>query len=186
MNSDGGRFYEQNSCLDQVSVFQHLTRKFPTKTMFPEKYEALVDLTNNTYYPTLYYSHAKCSYSISISTWKDNGLKLIANYTPADGLSSVNTPSFPGDTFLLSLFTFYIINSIIDLLVFILLTVMLVRYIWFRNKPDIKATGVSLNLLTFLGCYLLLFYLVLLNINGLHNDYTENVRFTNHVCKIQL
>ena len=47
VNSDGSRFYEQNSCLVQVTVFQHLTRKLPKKTMFPAKYEALVDLTNN-------------------------------------------------------------------------------------------------------------------------------------------
>ena len=136
--------------------------------------------------PTLCYSHAKYSYSISISTCKDNGLKLIANYTPADGLSSVNIPSFPGDTFLQSLFIFYIINSIIALLVFALLTVMLVLYILFRNEPDIKATGVSLNILTFLGCYLFWFYFVLLNINGLPNDYIESLRFANHVCKLQL
>ena len=185
VNSDGGRFYEQNPCLDQVIVIQHLTIKLLTK-MYPVKYEALVDLTNNTNYPTLCYSHAKYSYSISISTWKNDGLKLIANYTPADGLSSVNMPSIPGDTFLQSLFTFYIINSIIALLVFVLLTVMLVLYIWFRNEPDIKATGVSLNILTFLGCYLLWFYLVLLNINGLPNDYTESLCFANHVCKLQL
>ena len=107
-------------------LIQHLTRKLPKKTMFPVKYEALVDVANNTNYPTLCYSHAKYSYSISISTWKDNGLKLIANYTPAEGLGSVNMPSFPGDTFLQSLFTFYIINSIIALLIFVLLTVMLV------------------------------------------------------------
>ena len=186
VNSDGGRFYEQNPCLDQVTVFQHLTRKLPTKTMFPTKYEALVDLTNNTNYPTLCYSHVKYSYSISISTWKEDGLKLIANYTPADGLSSVNLPFIPGDIILQSLFTFYIINSIIALLVFILLTVMLVLYIWFRREPDIKATGVSMNILTFFGCYLFWFYLILLNINGLPNDYTESLRFANHVCKLQL
>ena len=186
VNSDGSRFYEQNPCLDQVTVFQHLTRKLPTRTMFLARYEALVDLTNNTNHPTLCYSHAKYSYSIYISTWKDDGLKLIANYTLADGLSSVNMPSIFGDTFLQSLFIFYIINSVIALLVFVLLTVMLVLYIWFRNEPDIKATGVSLNILTFVGCYLLWFYLVLLNINGLPNDYTESLRFANHVCKIQL
>ena len=184
VNSDGSRFYEQNSCLDHVTMLQHLTTKLPTKTMFLARYETLVDVTTNTNYPTLCYSQAKYSYSISISTWKDYGLKLIANYTPADGLSSVNMPSFPGDTFLQSLFTFYIINSIIALLVFVLLTVMLVLYIWFRNEPDIKATGVSLNILTFLGCYLLFFFLVLLNITGLPNDYTESFSFSNYMCKL--
>ena len=118
VNSDGGRFYEQNPCLDQVIVFQHLTRKFPTNTMSTARCEALVNLTDNTNYPTICYSHAKYS-SISISMWKDNGLRLIANYTPADGLSSVSMPSFPGDTFFQSLFTFYIINSIISLLVLV-------------------------------------------------------------------
>ena len=63
---------------------------------------------------------------------------------------------------------------------------MFVLYILFRNEPDIKATGVSLNILTFLGCYLFWFYLILLNINGLPNDYTESLRFANHVCKLQL
>ena len=180
VNSDGSRFYEQNPCLQEVTVMQHLTRKLSTA-----KYEALVDLTNNnsTSYPTLCHKYTCC---ISISMVKDNGLRLIANYTSADGLSSVNMPYFPGDTFLQSLFTFYIINSIIALLVFVLLTVMLVLYIRFRNEPDIKATSVSLNILTFLGCYLLCFYLVLLNIKGLPNDYSKSLGSANHVCKIQL
>ena len=97
VNSDGSRFYEQNPCLDQVTVFQLLIRKLPVKTMSTAKYERLIDLTYNTNYPTLCYSHVKYSYSISISTWKEDGLKLIANYTPADGLSSVNLPFIPGE-----------------------------------------------------------------------------------------
>ena len=187
VNSDGGRFYEQNICLSQVTVFQYFTGKLPTKTMLQEECEALVvDVFNNTSSPTLCYSHVEYSYIISISMWKDNRLKLIANYTPADGLISVNMPSFPGDIFLQSLFIFYIINSIIALLVFVLLTVMLVLYIWFRNEPDIKATSVSLNILTFFGCYLLWLYLFFLIITGLPNDYPKSLYFADHVCKIKL
>ena len=182
MNSDGSRLYEKNPCLDQeLTVIHKLTNKLSTA-----RYEALHDNTNNTNYLTLCNSHTNYTYRISFSTWKDNGLKLIANYTPAEGLTSVNMPSFPGDTILQSLFTFYIINSIIALLMFTLLTVMLVLYIWFRNEPDIKATSVSLNILTFLGCFLLCFFLVLLNIMGLPNDYKESLHFANHVCKINL
>ena len=182
VNSDGSRFYEQNLCLDQeLTVIHTLTNKLSTA-----RHEALDDNTNNTNYSTLCNSRGKYTCRICISTWKDNRLKLIANYTPADGLSSVNMPSFPGDIVLTSLFPFYIINSIIALLMFTLLTVMLVLYIWFRNEPDIKATGVSLNILTFLGCFLLSFFLILLNIMGLPNDYTESLHFANHVCKIKL
>ena len=40
VDSDDGRFYEQNSCLDhqEVTVIWYLTRKLPTKTMFPAKF----------------------------------------------------------------------------------------------------------------------------------------------------
>jgi len=188
VNSDESKLYENNPCLEQVILFQYLTRKLPLHrdTKVPVIYDSLIDLTNNSNISTQCYNHAKHSYGISIDTRKEERLKHIANYTPADGLSSVNLPFIPGDSFLQSLFTFYIINSITAFLVLLLLTGMLVLYIWFRNEPDIKATGVSLNILTFLGCYLLWFYLILLNINGLPNDYPETLSFANHVCKFQL
>ena len=44
-------------------------------------------------------------------------------------------------------------------------TVLLFLYIYFHNKPSIKSTSVSLSLLIFLGCYLLVAYTITLTID---------------------
>ena len=43
-------------------------------------------------------------------------------------------------------------------------TVLLFLYVYFHNKPSIKSTSVSLSLLIFLGCYLLVAYTITLTI----------------------
>ena len=45
-------------------------------------------------------------------------------------------------------------------LCFVLNTVLLVLYIYFRNEPSVKSTSVCLSLLIFTGCYLLIAYTV--------------------------
>ena len=60
---------------------------------------------------------------------------------------------------------------------------MLVLYLNFWNEPAIKATGVSLNILMFLGCYLLL---VFLTVNVLPKYYMKSMVFRNFMCKLSL
>ncbi len=43
----------------------------------------------------------------------------------------------------------------------ILITLTLFLYIYYRNEPEVKATSWSLSLLMFLGCYLIVIYLIL-------------------------
>ena len=40
-------------------------------------------------------------------------------------------------------------------------TIILFLYIFYRNEPEIKATSVTLSLLMFLGCYIILFYMLM-------------------------
>ncbi len=123
---------------------------------------------------------------VSIYMWNDEILHLISSYNLSGGLSQVNLSFIPADLILESLLVFYIVNSTIIIVVGIFLTSVLILYLNYRNKPDIKATGVSLNLLTFLGCYLLLLYLVLLNFNALPNSYRPALAFAKSMCKLQL
>ena len=48
-----------------------------------------------------------------------------------------------------------VIISTLIVFCFILNTVLMVLYVYFRKEPDIKATSMSLSLLIFVGCYLL-------------------------------
>ena len=41
------------------------------------------------------------------------------------------------------------------------MTVILLLYIYYRKEPEIKATSVTLSLLMFLGCYMILLYLLM-------------------------
>ena len=47
-----------------------------------------------------------------------------------------------------------------------LITLTLILFVYYRNEPEIKATSWSLSLLFFLGCYLIVIYLVLLIVRG--------------------
>jgi hypothetical protein len=65
---------------------------------------------------------------------------------------------------------------------FILCTIMLVLYIYFRNDSAIKATSVSLSILIFVGCYLILLHLYILNSNRLPSWYKQSVELRNCAC----
>ena len=40
-------------------------------------------------------------------------------------------------------------------------TITLLLYLYYRNEPEIKATSVTLSMLMFLGCYIILFYILM-------------------------
>ena len=49
----------------------------------------------------------------------------------------------------------------LPVLCFVVNTILLVSYIYFRNEPSVKSTSVCLSLLLFIGCYLLIAYTIL-------------------------
>ena len=51
--------------------------------------------------------------------------------------------------------------SLVFLLCVAGVTLTLFFYIYYRNEPEIKATSVTLSLLMFLGCYVILFYMLM-------------------------
>lgn len=53
------------------------------------------------------------------------------------------------------------IFSLVFLLCIVGVTLILFFYIYYRNEPEIKATSVTLSLLMFLGCYVILFYILM-------------------------
>ena len=51
--------------------------------------------------------------------------------------------------------------SLVFLLCIVGVTIILSFYIYYRNEPEIKATSVTLSLLMFLGCYIIIFYMLM-------------------------
>ena len=49
---------------------------------------------------------------------------------------------------------------------FIIVTIMLILYLYYQNTAEIKATSVTLSMLIFIGCYLLLVSLILITIRS--------------------
>ena len=47
---------------------------------------------------------------------------------------------------------------------FTIVTIMLILYLYYRNTAEIKATSVTLSMLIFIGCYLLLAFLIFITI----------------------
>ncbi len=106
--------------------------------------------------------------------------QFISNYSTSAGLSSVSLPYIPPDIHLNELDVLSIISSVTSLLVFVFISVTLTLYLYFRKEPTIRATAVPLNLLSFLGCYLLLGYNLLLSSMHWRSSHKDVV---NLVCK---
>ena len=66
---------------------------------------------------------------------------------------------------------------ILPTLCFVFNTLLLVSFFCFRNAPDVKSTTVSLSLLMFIGCYLLVIYIVVLLVG-------ENLNFD--LCMVRV
>ena len=61
-----------------------------------------------------------------------------------------------------------------------LVTIVLLLYIYFQDEPEIKSTSLVLSLFMFLGCYLAIFYLIILLLfdqpsDSLHHLYYANL-----------
>ena len=183
LNFDDKTFMK-TSCKDQIIVFWYYMKLSLSNTKVQIDYNKLIDISA----PDYKNSKKNCfqfnmkSHDISIYMWQ-NGPMFVTNYSITKGLGAITLNPIPSDLPLESFLSWYITFSIINILVFIFLTVMLVLYLYFRNEPAIKATGVSLNILMFLGCYLLLAFLT---VNVLPKYYMKSMVFRNFMCKLSL
>ena len=110
----------------------------------------------------------------------------ISKFSLAQNLTPFTLSYAPADTSLETSLLWYIIFSLVYFPVFILLTITTVLYFKFRNRPEIKATSVSLNVFIFVGCYLLLAYNIVLNLNVLPNYYKVRQEVRDFMCLLQL
>ena len=65
---------------------------------------------------------------------------------------------------------------------FIICIIMLVLFVCFRNEPSVKATSVPLSILIFVGCYLIIFYLYILNSSLLPSFHRQREELRNCMC----
>ena len=65
---------------------------------------------------------------------------------------------------------------------FVVVTAMLVLYFYFRKEPAVRASSVSLSVLIFIGCYMLIFYLLILNSTLLPSYHMRSSKFRNFIC----
>ena len=65
---------------------------------------------------------------------------------------------------------------------FFVVTVTMVLYFYYHKEPEVKATSVSLSIFMFLGCYMLIFYLCVLNSTLLPSYHKLSSRVRNFFC----
>jgi len=65
---------------------------------------------------------------------------------------------------------------------YILVTTTLILFIYYRNEPEVKATSTSLSILIFIGCYIWIFYLAVLNSTLLPSYHTLSGNIRNFIC----
>ena len=175
-------------CLDQTLLFQQriqdASHQSSKKVNF--NYDELIEISTSASKISTNCHHIhQSTYEVDIYQL-DKELIYISNYSMTDGLTSFILSPVPTDLPLQSSLTGYIVFSFLYLPVFIFLTLTLIMYFHFRNEPEVKATGVSLSILTFIGCYLLLTYLAALNLNLLPNYYRVSLTFRNFMCQLLL
>ncbi len=149
------------TCKKGVIVFQHHTLQVPSDRIIPASFDKLVDISagNRDASQSCYQLDGKKGYVI-IYIWNDE-MEYVSNYSVSAGLSVVVLNQIPPDIRLESFLALITIEAVLFPLILVFISVMLTLYIYFRKEPDIKATAVPLNLLTFVGCYLKLGIFVL-------------------------
>lgn len=115
----------------------------------------------------------------------ENRSVLIFSYDGSSGLMAtvkINT-SVPSDlppqytpTFFMGLYYTGI------MVCFIVVTLTLVLYVCLRNEKTVKASSVSLSILIFIGCYLILVYLFIINSTLWPTFHMQSVKFHNVLC----
>ena len=110
-------------------------------------------------------NYMDCSNVVYIYQQFNGAPNLIGIYDGQLNLSTNISETF-SDTLPLVLREFPLgIVMVLPVMCLTLNTVLLVLYIYFHNEPSIKSTSVSLSLLIFLGCYLLIAYTIVLAVD---------------------
>jgi len=105
------------------------------------------------------------------------GENIGINVTDVNGRTS-----FPSDHPPHPFVPFVVLYFIGTTICFLLVTSSLALYIHFRNEPAVKATSVSLSILMYVGNYLTILYLYVLDLSLLPNFYQQDVRLQDATC----
>ena len=126
--------------------------------------------------------------SVDIILWEDHKQVHLSNYSTTNGLSPVTPRSkVPSDAIPQRTPSVFIALYYLGILIcFVLVTCTLVLYIHFRNEPSIKATSISLSILIFIGCYIWIFYLLILNSSLLPSYHRLTSSSRNFMCTLRV
>ena len=122
---------------------------------------------------------------ISIHLWQNGKAKPVTKYRVREGLSAVSVEELPRDIVIESFLYFHVMNLALTVIMFLFITAMMALYIALRKELEVKATGVYLNILVFLGCYLILINLISISLKLVKHHF-HNVRFDNFACQLLL
>ena len=172
----------ETQCLSESIIFQHMMQQTNTERVIMS--DELFDITHEMN-SACQISYIENSLIINIYYY-DRRLIYITNYTAADGLSASKFTLLPSDHVETkpSSSSWFIVFTITNLGVFIVLTSTVIIYVLMRKTPEIKATSVSLNIFIFLGCYLLLVYPIVLSVNN--TSFSTDKTFRSIQCFIKV
>ena len=161
-------FHHENSsmreCKDKVILFQNDVKQhhLPSQSV-QTKFVKFIDISRHDR-NVLVFCKLSSSPNGVIFFYTENELVHISDYSLENGLTPVLLDYIPSDVHLETSVIWYTTISILSVILFSLVTGTFILYIYFRKEPSVKATGVSLNILTVLGCYLLLAYIPIANL----------------------
>jgi len=178
--------YSMEECKDKVIFFQNIAKENTKETEAVQtNFIKFVDIAQPDRNVSIFCKLSN-SPDVAIFFWNKNDLMPISSYSVKNGLTPVLLDHIPSDLHLETSAAWYTIISILSVILFSVVTVIFVLYVYFRKEPSVKATGVSLNILTFLGCYLLLVYIPIMNLTIVPNYSTWDARARNSLCLLKL
>ena len=121
---------------------------------------------------------------VDIYLWTGHRQVFLSRYSSTTGLGKVaslkHIPS--GDIPQRVPHAFIAVYYVGILSCFTLVTATLVLFIRYRNEPEVKATSTALSILIFLGCYIWIFYLMVLNTTLLPSYHRQSEGIRNFIC----
>lgn len=126
---------------------------------------------------------------IDIYQWVEQAPLFLSNYSIANGLGRVTLRGpVPSDYYppQYAPITFIAVCFLSIALCFMVVTVILVVYFYFRKEPAVRASSVTLSILIFAGCYFLMFYLLVLNTTLIPGYHKKSILYRNLVCVVRV
>ena len=123
--------------------------------------------------------------AVVIYQWGEHPVH-IANYSAENGLGKVSFGHIPYDVPVVSSGVGFVIFLLVQLFIFVALTVALVLYIAHRHQPTVKSSSVSLSVLIFISCYMLLLYSFIINLTVLPGYRKASTRAKDVFCVLRL